>query len=157
MICYFTDIWKETGMSRTSATWWLNCSESSVSNPEFSEILWRVLCLVPTAAVTNCHKLSGFKQHTLIISRIWRVGVQDGSAGPCSFWRFWGERIISLPFPSFQSLCIFCSWPLPLSSKPTAQHFQTISHSLLLSWHGRPLFNSDPQAKDPVIISGPPG
>lgn len=30
------------------------------------------LCLVPTTAVTNCHRLSGFKQHEFILFQFWR-------------------------------------------------------------------------------------
>ena len=45
----------------------------------------------PGAVVTNHHKLGGLKQWKCILSKFWRVEVQNqGVRGLCSLWRLWG-------------------------------------------------------------------
>lgn len=39
------------------------------------------LCQFPTAAVINCYKRAGYKQHTIILLRCWRPEIQNESYG----------------------------------------------------------------------------
>lgn len=58
---------------------------------------WQSL-LVSWAAISNYHKLSGWKQWKLIISQVWRPEIWDQGEGRVApSWRPW-ERFFSKPF-----------------------------------------------------------
>ena len=110
-----------------------------------------MIVLVSFAAVTNYHKLNGFKPRKFILLEFWASEVQNESQGvkkesvgrPGSFWRLQGESE-SLSFPAFRGH-LDSSAPCPLlppSTCTTATSVSTVPSPAFLTL--LPPFYKDP-------------
>lgn len=81
-------------------------------------------CSFSVTAITNCYKLSAFKQYRFIILQFWRSEILKMPRcwqGCVPSGRCRGEFVF-LPFPPSRGHLFLGSWPLPPSSKIAAWH-----------------------------------
>lgn len=83
------------------------------------------------AAVTNCHKFSGLRQHRLIILQFWRSEIPKSSCHRAALLLETRRESVSLPFPAC-TLYLHSLAHGPFLHLQSQQHiiFQSLSHFL---------------------------